>query len=136
MLAYWREKRDQKALRHYADVSSFIIKEHERNPELLIVGYFYQKAKIESSPLIYAALTALVVNLSWQFIANFITSISLVEQLPPEMRFRIHLFCLALNFVVLAATLIIVYMFYHFNRKEKKEFLLREHILRKNEYIG
>lgn len=130
-----KESKRQKAKREFNDMDEFVVREYRESPDAYIVDYFSRKAKVENGSLVYGVVAALAINLAWQFISGFVSSVA-PALLSSNLVFALEVFSLAMNFVFLGASVAVVYIFYFFNRKQKKQLLLEEHILKKHRFIS
>ncbi|MEG1910675.1 MAG: hypothetical protein RR190_06860 [Bacteroidales bacterium] len=129
-----RAKKMARAAQEYARADAHIAKEYQKNPEGYIVSFYERKSKVENSSPIYAAVGALAINLSWQFISSFLSTASF-DFLPDDFLLSLKLAMLAMNFIFLGASVAVLYVFYSFNRHQKRNLLIEEHIMKKRKYI-
>lgn len=130
-----KESKRQKAKREFEGMDEFVAREYRESPDAYIVDYFSRKAKVENGSLVYGVVAALAINLAWQFISGFVSSAAPAPP-PSNLAFALKVFSLAMNFVFLGASVAVVYIFHFFNRKQKKQLLLEEHLLRKHGFIS
>lgn len=134
----WREMKEakrQKAKQEFKDMDEFVVREYRESPDAYIVDYFARKAKVENGSLVYGVVAALAINLAWQFVAGFVSSVA-PALLSSNLVFALEAFSLAMNFVFLGASVAVVYIFHHFDRKQKRQLLLEEYLLRKRGFTS
>lgn len=120
----------------YEKILEFVSEEEAAgNSDYLVMGYLSQKAKAENGPHLYGAVAALAINLSWQFVANFIIATSSTSQLSSDMKLRVAALCMALSFAFLFGSIFIVHVLHLSNRYEKEELFFKEHIMREKGLI-
>ena len=127
---------DEKARREYAELDARVVGECGENWQAYLVGFFSRKAKADGGSLVHVVVSALVVNLSWQFVSGFASSAVSGGGIPADFLFSLKVFGLAVEFSFLAASVALILVFYGSDRRRKAQILLEEHILRSRGYIG
>lgn len=128
------DRKAARAERELDEIARYVERSWARSPDGYFADFLSRKSRAETATPLYGAMAAIAANVAWGLVAGLLGST------PPasfegEALGAFRLFLAATSVVLMATSVLFVWLFYHFNRQEARRVVLEEYVLRRLGHI-